>query len=362
MTESSPHPPPPPPPEDAPVTADDRTRRRRPSARTVAVSCLVMVLLLLGAAGGWWLRGATHDDEAVAVTEVGVAVVRPVEIVTDADPSGRSVTPSVVGLTEEQARVVFVDAGLADDGIRFEPVDAAGDPGVVIDQDPRPAEPLIGDVVLFVSRQADTPDLIGADTGDARDTLADLGARGLVIRRYVEGATPETIVETTPAAGEPLGYEVELVVAEPPAAMFLTELSSVESDGGCRGDDVQINGTIHDDSLTCTPDRDDVDFLEYALNRQLSTLVATVGVSDRADDTAVVTFRVWADDESTEWTLAYGESQEISVDLRGVLRLRLEVTRATATEDRGGVTIGWGTPQLLGSINAIEAMREQPSS
>ncbi|MDW3217186.1 MAG: PASTA domain-containing protein [Acidimicrobiales bacterium] len=371
MTDMPPPLPPPPPdsepqpePEDSrpPVAAEKPSRRRRPSARTISRVSLVLVPLLLGAAGGWWLKGALDDEVAEpAVTEVGIAVIRPVEVVDTPVETGVSVTPSVVGLTQDQARAVFVDAGLGDDDVRIERIDTAGEAGLVIDQDPRPAEPLIGDVVLFVSRQAETPDLVGMATADAREELADFGARGVIVRTYVEGATPETVVETTPAAGEPLDHEVELLVAEPPAALFLTELRSAESGGGCQRRDVQINGTIFDDSLTCTPDRTNVDYLEYALNRQLSSLDATIGVSDLADDTARVTFRVLADDRSEEWTLGYGESQEISIDLTGVLRVRLEVTRAAALDDGGGVTVGWGSPVLLGSIEAVDAMRNQPS-
>ncbi|GJM36785.1 MAG: hypothetical protein DHS20C19_01520 [Acidimicrobiales bacterium] len=289
-------------------------------------------------------------------------MIRPVEVLDTSNQPGISVTPSVVGLTQDQARAVFVDAGLSDDDVRVERIDTAGDTGLVIDQDPRPAEPLIGEVVLFVSRQAATPDLVGMETADARDALVEFGARGVIVREYVEGATPETVVETTPAAGEPLAHEVELLVAEPPAALFLTELSSAESGGGCQRSDGQVNGTIFDDSLTCTPDRANVDDLEYALNRQLSRLDTTIGVSDLADETAVVTFRVIADDRPEEWTLGFGESQEISIDLTDVLRVRFEVTRVAATDDSGGVTIGWGTPVLLGSIESVDAMRNQPSS
>ena len=336
--------PPPPPPEDESgesvddagdvetETSDDptpteeaRRRRRRPSARTISRVCLVLVPLLIGAAGGWWLKGVVDDEDVEpSSTDVGVAVIRPVEVLATGDDTGVNVTPSVVGLTQGQARTVFVDAGLTDDDIQIERIETAGDSGIVVDQDPRPGEPLISNVVLFVSRQTDTPDLIGLPTSDARDTLEGFGARGVIVRRYVEGAEPETIVETTPAAGQPLSHEVELIVAEPPAAMFLTELRSAESGGGCQRRDVQIDGTIFDDSLTCTPDRDNVDFLEYALNRRLSSLNTTVGVSDLADETSVVTFRVFA--------------------------------------DSGGVTTAWGTPILHGSIDAIVSMRDQPSS
>lgn len=81
---------------------------------------------------------------------------------------------------------------------------------------------------------------------------------------------------------------------------------------------------------------------DYNLGRRWSTLTATIGVDDTSSASATTTFTVHLDGEpAVTETLALGETRDIEVDVRDVLRLRIEVE-----SDANGIYPVWADPAL----------------
>jgi len=295
------------------------------------------------------------------------------EVVSEVSPL---LIPNVLDLTAEQARTALVEAGVDPDSIQIESVAAAGEAGLLIDQDPSPGEVLGDSVILYVSEQVATPDLVGATEQHATETLDALGALTTVDTRYVHGAEAGLIVETVPAAGELLSQEVTVVIAEDPSSVFLSQLTTFDAytwakreksasgfdssggyrwDSGCYYGKIQILGTEYNNSLICIPFADDVVFREYMLNRKVSLLVGTFGLDDFTDNSQALTFTIYIDDQDPiSWTVRYGEAVPFEIDLSGALRIRLQFTRTAHNGQTVGLTAGWGDARLIGSKAAID--------
>ena len=84
---------------------------------------------------------------------------------------------------------------------------------------------------------------------------------------------------------------------------------------------------------------------EYNIERTWETFEATIGIDDNAEFDADVTFQVRTDgDLIASETLSLGESQEISVDIKNALRLRIDVE--TTGEFGRSWTAVWADPTL----------------
>ncbi len=211
---------------------------------------------------------------------------------------------------------------------------------------------------MFVSAAAAMPDVSRQDVAAARGTLAELGARTVVRTEYEDGAAEGVVFRTEPPAGEPVPYEVAVYVAEPPSSVVLTDLRSVGATCSIRRE-VVVNGASLDASLQCGPNRDEVEYLEYALNRDVSRFEAVIGQDDRGVTTATIHFRVLLDDVlAGEWSLPFGASEQISVDVKGHLRIRLETFRDNLTEESLDTRAVWGEPRFVGSTDAIDRLVE----
>ncbi|MDT0381041.1 Stk1 family PASTA domain-containing Ser/Thr kinase [Streptomyces sp. DSM 42041] len=129
-------------------------------------------------------------------------------------------TPSVLSLTEGDARAKLRDAGLE---VRVERDHSLTvDRGRVMESDPSPGERIRrnGAVTVVVSRGPEVvkvPDLSGTPLDDARRELKGLGLEpGLVIRRFDEEVAQGAVVSTEPAAGTEsrTGSAVRLTVSK----------------------------------------------------------------------------------------------------------------------------------------------------
>lgn len=389
---------------EADAKPEGKRKQRRSGVRVALQLCFVLMVLVVGGAAGWWARGESLDEEPVTEALVAGADAleedllsreleasdqeQPAAPLSEESPLDQPTSnevvsevsplliPNVLDLTAEQARTALVEAGVDPDSIRIGSVAAAGEAGLLIDQDPSPGEVLGDSVILYVSEQVATPDLVGSTEQHAIKTLDAFGALTTVDTRYVHGAEAGLIVETVPAAGELLSQEVTVILAEEPSSVFLSQLITFDSypwakreksasgfdspggyrwDSGCYYGKIQISGTEYNNSQICVPFADDVAFQEYVFNREVSLLVGTLGLDDFTDNSQALTFTIYIDDQDPiSWTVSYGEAVPFEIDLSGALRIRLQFTRTTHNGQTVGLTAGWGDARLIGSKAAID--------
>lgn len=328
------------------------TRPRRPRWRTAGSALLVVGLLIMGAVGGWHLKAARTEDPPTGV--VRVEVDRPVAAAGEAATD--DVMPSLIGLTEDDARQGLLQLGLAGDAVIVEPTPAAGQAGLVLRQEPGPGETLVDTATVAISAPATVPDLIGVEERKARDDLATLGARVVVNAVYDPGATVGTVTVMSPKPGEPLVDAVEVTLAAPPSSVFATTLDRVED--SCGSGEV-VSGTVaYDDAFTCSVSAgsDDADVIEWVLNKEVSTFEFVLGQDDAGEPGYQVDMRVLVDGvEATTASAPFGESVPVSVDVLGALRVRIELTSASPAccETVDAVL---GVPTFVGGPGAIERL------
>ena len=156
------------------------------------------------------------------------------------------------------------------------------------------------------------------------------------------------------APGEKPGTDTPEPIGDPDAptsgeTTLLTQMEIVDS----HDDDwvpgigrAEVNGEVHTRALIATECGGEYDrcngWADYNLGRNWSVFTATIGVDDNSSASATATFTVHIDGEPevTE-TLKLGETVDIEVDVRDVLRLRIEV------ESEGGVHPVWADPTLI---------------
>ena len=347
------------PPVLAPPTAARRSGRSpRIGLRYRVAGVLVVVLGIatLGAWGGWKLRDS-RAEPVPAPVEVNVEVSRPV-LVLDQAVQRAATMPNIVGLSRDQAQQVLIDAGLDVEAIDEVGAPYAGAADQVIGQQP-PAGAPVGDVVvLTVSQATAVPEMIGATIDDARDVLVPLGVRVTVASTYVAGQPEGVVLASAPAAGEPLGTELTLTVAEAASSVFLGDLRAVDT--SCSRTEIIINTGRHENSLVCSPSYDDVESVEFVLNRRVEVFEATIGLADRSATTVPVVFRVFVNDVlAFEVAMAYGSTKEISVPMTDALRLRLDIVRGGAFEACCDTEAGWGSARVAGAQSAIDALIDE---
>lgn len=327
------------------VTHEGAAARARRWVRPTAWALGVVGLLAIGATGAQLL---------LPRTVVAGAEPAPAEASVGSPPTeAAALMPNVLGLDEATSRRVLADAGVTA-AVMTDREPAAGPPGVVTAQKPQPGDGAGDAVVLTLSEPVTVPDdIAGSAADDARATLEALGA---VVRvtRSVDPARPEGVVlSTDPPAGRPLGSVIELVVADPGQAVSLSELRRLESAGCSKISGGTVNGRSVEDSITCT-DRASAEELatsEWILARQGVALEATVGMLDRAEQGSGA-LRILGDGSVlSETVVGYGTAEAIRVDVRGVLRLRVEFESSS-----GQPTAVLGDARVLGTEQQVAAI------
>lgn len=320
--------------------------------RQIGTALALTAVFAAGATAGWSLRDRTADRRPPPLV---VTVDRPVVAVDD----GADVTvaaPNVLGLREEEARQVLVDAGADPASTRFVKAPSAGEPGLIVIQDPPAGVPAPDGFTLSVSDPAITPELVGKPIDETRDALDALGARVRVTSRY-DPAQPEgTVLEMTPPPGAPLSPEVAIVVSAAPSSAFLSTLDPIESNCS-RGTD-SVNGTDYQQSLRCpAQDAGRARPVVYLINRLASRLEAVIGQSATSDPGSAVHFAVRGDDRVlAEGTARYGEALPITADLTGILRLSIEATIIDRPDDVDRPTLVFGSATVIGGPDEIDQL------
>lgn len=313
----------------------------------IAVGC-TGAALLAGIAGAW-VRGILADDVRLPT------VNRPVTVLQEDVSPGASI-PNVLGLDLPAARQVFLDAGFDPSVLTTEDVPYAGSAGLVVQQDPAPGSPPGGRVTLAISAAATMPPLTDVAAEEARERLDALGARAVVDLRYVDGVPEGIVLDTLPKAGAPLTPEVRLSVAEAPSSVFLTQVAALEAD--CSVGSASVGGNPYDQALSCTAGIEEPAVADYALRRRATRFTATVGHEDTSSGTGPFRMRVILDGAvMLDRTVNLGEAVDVDLNVRRILRLRLETRAATGSAADPPVAV-WADAQLVGGTEAIGTLSE----
>lgn len=127
------------------------------------------------------------------------------------------------------------------------------------------------------------------------------------------------------------------------------------SDLSWREGPSEVGGAIYADSLYCENDRvGDDGWVEYDLGRRYKSFRSVVGIDDNSPNSSVTyRFRVFGDGELlSESDVAFGERKVLTTGVRGVLRLRLEVSVIQADGTFDDAIAVWGAPMVTGGAKA----------
>jgi hypothetical protein len=306
---------------------------------------LVIGLLLVGASLTYLLIPPTIvGDNAIKVD--------PAELIA-AQHGAAQPMPSLLGLNRDVAQTVLADAGLGGIKITFNDRAAAGPLGLVLAQKPSAGAGGVGEIELTVSTPAQMPDVVGKDVVDGRKALEQLGAVVQIERRVDPTAPRGQIMQSTPPAGQVMPTVVSVAVSDPGDALTLATVRAVNSD---YCEDISagemVNGKTVGQSVQCRPGKNPA-VIEYAVSRNAAALEAMVGTNDRGG-TGGATVRILGDGRVLATVnVGIGHSEPIRVDLRDVLRLRIE----TVTSDQEhSPKVVLGDARLLGLKEALDAI------
>ncbi|MCX5215879.1 NPCBM/NEW2 domain-containing protein [Kitasatospora sp. NBC_00240] len=158
----------------------------------------------------------------------------------------------------------------------------------------------------------------------------------------VTATGPSSTASTSPAASGPLASTVA-------GALYLSSNDPLSSAYGAENGAATVNGRNYARSVSLRTDRGSIptNDAEYNLERAWQTLNATIGVRDDSPVGTALTFEAFVDGRPAfTQTLPLGQSQDLSLDVRGALRLKIVVTYAT-TADTASYCYGvWGDARL----------------
>ncbi len=306
-------------------------------------------LFIGGVISGWLLSNQIAASQALPVTDLQGAPPAP--------QSGEDVltVPDVRGLESADARQILADSGFDPLAITVQMIPWAGEPGVVVAQDPVVGEILQNTIVLSVSEPALMPELEGKPKADAIRELSLLGAQTQIVEEFKPTVPTGTVISQDVEPGEPLPLSVELVVSQSGSAVFLADLQETDDSSRCYISDVQINGQAFVDAMQCSARSRDPAVYAWALGRHATLFTAVAGISDSSAPTTTATLTVLTDGKQVySTTLTHGSSQTIEVDLTGVLRLEMQIS----TEERADVYLA--DAQVKGTAAKIDLLTDAP--
>ncbi|MFT3662254.1 MAG: PASTA domain-containing protein [Gordonia sp. (in: high G+C Gram-positive bacteria)] len=303
-------------------------------------SALCLGLIMIGWSAGYLLMPRTPVAEQINIPKEAFEAA-----------AARADMPSVVGLDRNAAGAAISDAGISGVKIEYLEQPAAGPPGTVVGQKPASGNLVSGEIELTLSIPADMPDLTGVPHRDARTKLEDLGAI-VAVEQVVDPEVPAgAVLRTVPEKGRTMPRTVTMVVAEAGDALSLSTVSSVSSSNCSSSSSSSVNGQTLSNNVTCRPGSSKTGRIEYAVNRHATLLEAVIGTDDR-QGTGGATVTVFADDRPVKTVkVGLGTSEDVKVDLRKALRLRIEVTTAGGDDSP---TVVLGDARLRGSTQGLD--------
>lgn len=332
--------------EPEPDSPEKPKRARVRRSTYLAIGVLVLSVAVFTVALKASMRERTLFDPTALVADTGGADV------ADADTALPSVIdlPDVVGLKTDRAKEVLTDAGVDTSSVKIIEAEWASPAGVVVRQSPAPGSNDPESVELTVSVTAEMPDLTAVAETDAVEQLRSLGALVDVDYRFVAGAELGGVVEQSVAAGETIPEAVDLVVAGQGGRVPIEVVESISSN--CYSDESSVNGQRLPESISCslsTSSPDDA-VNEYNLARDFDVLSVTLGLDDTSATGVPVRFRVLVDDTvAFDKSYSFGQSEAVTIPVTGGLRLTLETSTSSSSDDYSQVAGVFGTPVLLTS-------------
>jgi hypothetical protein len=167
-------------------------------------------------------------------------------------------------------------------------------------------------------------------------------------------APPGPAVPTTMTPAQPT--EQPLPPSLAPAEKYLDELSDaqvVRGPGGFETGSYTVNGTTRARSVAFpTPCGQYPEVVDFAISREFGTFDAVIGLSDDSGADAKAQFEVAADGARVggPYVMAVGQQQEIHVDIRKPVKLRLTATNVGKCANyfnENGIAV-WGDAKLEG--------------
>lgn len=321
-------------------------RATRLTRRVIAVGAIVAM------AGACTVTES--DDAPTSGGPTGTTDGEPV----DSDESGGTgpteaevLMPNVVGMGEDAAIEKLDSLGAARPTIDEEP--SLDDAGTVVDQNPSPGEDMLGTITLTVGAPLPPmPDYVGKRVGDVRAELEKWGVTVVEEQELSLERAEGEVVGTVPTADEVISSEVRLMVAAAPVIGHLGThaVPEVESDVRTNYEPVNISGELYEQGIyVYSSDYDDpgevAGWMAFDLGRDWETFEVTVGIRDDSTSSQAGRFRIKLDD-ATIWEkdLEFGESEDVSINVSGGLRLRLEIVPLK----EGSTYWAWGDPRVLG--------------
>lgn len=146
---------------------------------------------------------------------------------------------------------------------------------------------------------------------------------------------PPASVSGSPSAPSP---------SQAAASQYLADLNSVSGSGDLFTGSAEVNGRYFANSVYLSNPPGNV---SYNIGRQWKDLEATVGLSDDSPENEKVQFQILADQRSIyNHVFVLGQSQQINLDVTGVLRLELIATLVSPYV--GQTEAVWGNAEVIG--------------
>lgn len=300
-----------------PMQPRDRLKRSARRAGIGAGIFLVVAFVTAAFLGGWAAHGLIQTyfggkEQAVQSSASQDAA------------ENQEVMPDIRGLNVADAKQILADTGVDVAKLQLQERPWGGPAGLVISQDPVVGEAITGQITLTVSSTAAMPDLTGRSQQEAITALRALGVEASVMEEYALAKPTGTVLRSSVKPGDPLPLDVQLVVAQAGASVFLSNIDAVDS--SCSTGSYALNGTNYQNSLSCSAGQDKPYTYGWLLNRKAMYLEGTVGVADTEKPGEKVTVTVLGDGRVLgEIPAAYGAPAHLGVDVTGVLRLEVRV-------------------------------------
>src|ERR1039457_5093466 len=163
--------------------------------------------------------------------------------------------------------------------------------------------------------------------------IITLSNRRAMIRALTVACTTDCIVSACSGESNSSSAPAPPSVPSPSqsiASEYLDALNPVSGSGNLFTGSVEVNGLYYANSvyLDLNPGPGNV---SYNLGRQWRHLEATVGLSDDSPENEKVQFQIFADQRSIyNHVFELGQSQQINLNVSGVLRLELVATLTSA--------------------------------
>lgn len=223
--------------------------------------------------------------------------------------------------------------------------------GTVIKQEPAAGAAFAINVVLTVSVVPPAvPTVIGLTVGDAKVQLEGLGFKVIELSAIDEQKADGLVVAQQPVAGTPNAGEVTVSVARRPEIRFLSQFSPVTADRAETGGEARKGNAQVFNRWIAFDARYPSTSISFDLSRGYRSLKAMLAFDDKSSDRSKAKVEFFGDGRLLgEAEATFGETLPVDLDVTGVLRLRIEVTRLGG----GDSTLYLADPRLLGVAGEV---------